>query len=263
MLAARHRDRPWPARLVVFGDRDVLAARAQRAGLAATFAAFDATAAGADERAVEVWHEPVVVPVDPGRPDPANAESVVKMLTHAADACATGALAALVTAPVQKSVLHGRRLRVHRPHRIFRRAHAHAARGHAARRRRPARRARHDSPAACRGRRGDHARSGRANHRDRRGSARPRLRDRRAAHRRVRAQPARRRGRASRPRGDRRHRARHRRGAGRRCRRRGAHPGGHGLRPRHRAPTTTRSSRCITTRGCRRSRRRRSAAAST
>jgi 4-hydroxythreonine-4-phosphate dehydrogenase len=105
MLAARHRDRPWPVRLIVFGDRDVLAARAQRAGLSARFVAFDATAASADERAVEVWHEPVVVPVDPGRPDPANAESVVKMLTHAADACATGALAALVTAPVQKSVL--------------------------------------------------------------------------------------------------------------------------------------------------------------
>jgi 4-hydroxythreonine-4-phosphate dehydrogenase len=105
MLAARHLDRPWPARLIVFGDRDVLAARAQRAGLAASFAAFAATAAGAGEGAVEVWHEPVAVPVDPGRPDPANAESVVKMLTHAADACATGEVAALVTAPVQKSVL--------------------------------------------------------------------------------------------------------------------------------------------------------------
>jgi 4-hydroxythreonine-4-phosphate dehydrogenase len=27
MLAARHRERPWSARLVVFGDRNVLVAR--------------------------------------------------------------------------------------------------------------------------------------------------------------------------------------------------------------------------------------------
>ena len=41
----------------------------------------------------------------PAIPIRANAHSVLAMLTRAADACATGAFAALVTAPVQKSVL--------------------------------------------------------------------------------------------------------------------------------------------------------------
>jgi len=105
MLAVRHQERPWPARMIVLGDRDVIAARAQRIGLHPHFAAFDAMSAGPANAAVEIWHEPVAVPVNPGRPDPANAASVIEMLTHAADACATGAFAALVTAPAQKSVL--------------------------------------------------------------------------------------------------------------------------------------------------------------
>ena len=58
------------------------------------------------------------------------------MLARAADACATGALAALVTAPVQKSVLMDAGIAVLRTHRVFRAAHAHAARGDAAGRRR-------------------------------------------------------------------------------------------------------------------------------
>jgi 4-hydroxythreonine-4-phosphate dehydrogenase len=103
MLAARHRERPWPARLVVIGDRALLATRARRIGLSPGFEAFDPQSAGSD--AVGLWHQPVVVPVVAGEPDPANAESVLSMLTCAADACATGAFAALVTAPVQKSVL--------------------------------------------------------------------------------------------------------------------------------------------------------------
>ena len=105
MLAARHHDRPWPARFVVFGDRDMLAARAKRIGLHTRFVPFDAVSAGPADAGIEIWHEPVVVSVVAGQPDPANAASVIAMLTHANDACATGALAALVTAPVQKSVL--------------------------------------------------------------------------------------------------------------------------------------------------------------
>jgi len=105
MLAARHQERPWPARLIVFGDRDVLAERAQRIGLHPQFVPYDAVSAGPAGNAVEIWDERVIAPVEPGRPDPANAATVIAMLTHAADGCATGAFAALVTAPVQKSVL--------------------------------------------------------------------------------------------------------------------------------------------------------------
>jgi len=105
MLAARHQERPWPARLIVFGDRDVLAERAQRIGLHPHFVSYEPMSAGPAGNAVEIWDERVIAPVEPGRPDPANAATVIAMLTHAADGCATGAFAALVTAPVQKSVL--------------------------------------------------------------------------------------------------------------------------------------------------------------
>jgi 4-hydroxythreonine-4-phosphate dehydrogenase len=90
---------------VVFGDRDLLSARAERIGLHPRFAPFDAVSTGPIDDALEIWHEPLVNPVIPGRPDAANAASVIEMLAHAADACATGAFAALVTAPIQKSVL--------------------------------------------------------------------------------------------------------------------------------------------------------------
>jgi 4-hydroxythreonine-4-phosphate dehydrogenase len=105
MLATRHRQHPFPARLVIVGDRDLLGARAERIGLRPSFVAFDAVTARAPRDAVEIWHQPLAVAVNPGHPDPANGAPVIAMLTHAADACATGAFAALVTAPVQKSVL--------------------------------------------------------------------------------------------------------------------------------------------------------------
>ena len=105
MLAARHHEHPWPARLIVFGDRDVLDRRAQRIGLHPHFVPYEPMSAGPSGHAMEIWDERVIAPVEPGRPDPANAATVIAMLTHAADGCATGAFAALVTAPVQKSVL--------------------------------------------------------------------------------------------------------------------------------------------------------------
>src|SRR6185369_15494813 len=105
LLAARHRERPYPMRLVVLGDRDVLRTRAERIGIAADYIEYEPKRIGARERTMEIWHHPVAVPVTPGQLDPANAASVLATLVHGCDACATGAFAALVTAPVQKSVL--------------------------------------------------------------------------------------------------------------------------------------------------------------
>jgi 4-hydroxythreonine-4-phosphate dehydrogenase len=93
MLAAREAGDPLPARIVLVGDRDLLAARARRIGLPSPADAF------------EVWHHPLATRVIPGEPDPANARSVLRMLDAATDACATGAYDALVTAPMQKSVM--------------------------------------------------------------------------------------------------------------------------------------------------------------
>ena len=104
-LAVRQRERPWPARFVIFGNQDLIVSRAHRIGLAPDFVPFDAAAPGAESNVIEIWDEPIAAPVVPGRPDPVNAASVIATLTHATDACATGACSALVTAPVQKSVL--------------------------------------------------------------------------------------------------------------------------------------------------------------
>jgi len=105
MLAARHLKDPFAARLVLLGDRDLLAERAARIGLAPRYAPYDPAAFAPPAGVVEVWHQPLAAPVRPGHPDPTNAHSVLSLLAHGCDACTTGAFAALVTAPVQKSVM--------------------------------------------------------------------------------------------------------------------------------------------------------------
>ena len=239
------------------------ARRAARIGAQAHYADYDIASYGAPAGAIEVWHQPLAAPVTPGHPDPTNARSVLEMLVHAVDACATGAFAALVTAPVQKSVIQDAGIaftghteffaeRTRTPRVVMLLVggglRVALATTHLPLAAVPAAITRE----AVRGTIAIVA-AGLA----------ARFAIRRAADRRVRIEPARGRGRPSRPRGDRRHRA---------CDRRGT-------RSRHRRSTdrcrptpcscppsrdaTTPSSRCITTRGCRRSRRRASAMAST
>lgn len=105
MLAVRHASEPYAARLVILGDRDVLAARASRVGLAPKYADYDPASFAPSGGVVEVWHQPLAAPPVPGHPDPTNGAAVLAMLRHACDACAQGAFAALVTAPVQKSAV--------------------------------------------------------------------------------------------------------------------------------------------------------------
>lgn len=104
-VAQTHREHPFPARLVILGDRRVLVARAARIGLSPRYVDYNPNTSTPTPEVMEVWDHPVAVPVSAGHPDPANAHSVLALLTRAADACATGAFAAMVTAPVQKSVL--------------------------------------------------------------------------------------------------------------------------------------------------------------
>jgi 4-hydroxythreonine-4-phosphate dehydrogenase len=105
MLAALHAQKPFPARLVVCGDREMLVERAERIGAAVHYVPYDPASHGPPPGAVEIWHRPLAVRPVPGRPDPTNATKVLDMLRDAADACATGSMDALVTAPVQKSVI--------------------------------------------------------------------------------------------------------------------------------------------------------------
>ncbi len=104
MLAARHAAQPFAARLVVLGDAALLAARASRIGRAARYVPYRNSAVS-PASSVEVWDHPMTAPVTAGVLDAANARAVLATLAQGCDACATGAFNALVTAPVQKSIL--------------------------------------------------------------------------------------------------------------------------------------------------------------
>ena len=105
MLAQRHAQRPFPARLVVLGDAALLAGRARRIGAHCVFSRYDPLAFAPVGGSIDVWHQPLAAPAVPGHPEPTNARSVLSMLEAGCDACATGAFAALVTGPVQKSAI--------------------------------------------------------------------------------------------------------------------------------------------------------------
>jgi 4-hydroxythreonine-4-phosphate dehydrogenase len=87
---------------VVIGSRAVLEQRARQRGVP-----FDVP----DHRAgsalpVSLIDIPLAAPVTPGRLDAANARHILAMLDRAIDGCKSGEFAAMVTAPVQKSVLN-------------------------------------------------------------------------------------------------------------------------------------------------------------
>lgn len=104
MLAARHARAPFAARFVVIGDRALLARRAARIGIDAALPAFEPKRL-AHLPPLSAWDVPLGTDVTPGTPDPANAAHVLAMLSIGCDACVAGEFAALVTAPVQKSVM--------------------------------------------------------------------------------------------------------------------------------------------------------------
>jgi 4-hydroxythreonine-4-phosphate dehydrogenase len=106
-LVARVAMRDWPAQLVAFADPDLLRARAAALGLALTVHAFDASQTPRAHRAGElacVAHT-LAAPSLAGTLDTRNADYVLATLESASQACLSGACQALVTAPVQKSVL--------------------------------------------------------------------------------------------------------------------------------------------------------------
>ena len=91
-LCLRLAERTWPAQLVVLGDRDLLATRAQQLGL--------------DAGRIEIRHVPLQKSALAGRLDPANARYVLDILDVALAGCVSGEYAAMVTAPVHKGVIN-------------------------------------------------------------------------------------------------------------------------------------------------------------
>ena len=94
-----------PARVVVVADRGLLEERARRLRLRLKLADFSGAArhvAGA----LPVLHVPMARPAVAGRLDPANSRYVLRTLEIAADGCRDGRFGAMVTAPLQKSVIN-------------------------------------------------------------------------------------------------------------------------------------------------------------
>ncbi len=89
--------------MVIVGDRGVIAQRAKMRGVALEIPDYR----GRDYSShVSIKHIPAAAPVTPGVLDKGNARHVLALLDFAIDGCLRGELDAMVTAPVQKSVIN-------------------------------------------------------------------------------------------------------------------------------------------------------------
>jgi 4-hydroxythreonine-4-phosphate dehydrogenase len=97
----------WRADLVVAADAGLLAAAAGSLGLPLAIERYDSSRGLTPHRpgTLKVLHIPAARDVVAGEPDARNAAYVIEMLDRACDGCMNGEFAAMVTAPVQKSVL--------------------------------------------------------------------------------------------------------------------------------------------------------------
>lgn len=94
--------------MVVLGDLDVLAARANALALDVAFVEVSPTLenlSGAGD-ALPVLSIPVSKAVDAGRPDPENATATIKMIEKGVDLIREGRVRALVTNPINKLVMY-------------------------------------------------------------------------------------------------------------------------------------------------------------
>jgi 4-hydroxythreonine-4-phosphate dehydrogenase len=98
---------PWKADIVVAADAELLAGTAHALGLPLAIERYESSQPSAAHRAgiLKVMHIPTTHAVTAGQPDPRNAAYVIDMLDRACDGCLNGEFAAMVTAPVQKSIL--------------------------------------------------------------------------------------------------------------------------------------------------------------
>ena len=105
LLAAQQN---WPAELVVLADPDLLQARAQALHLSLELRTWQADAPPKAQRAGTLNIQPVRlrVPAIAGTLNPENSAYVIETLRQAARGCLAGTFQAMVTGPVQKSVIN-------------------------------------------------------------------------------------------------------------------------------------------------------------
>ena len=99
--------REWPCELIIAADRTLIETRARQLNVAVRINDYDPLATN-----VHVAGTLTLLPITarrvitPGQLDTANASYVLAMLDRAADGCMQGEFDAMVTAPVQKSVIN-------------------------------------------------------------------------------------------------------------------------------------------------------------
>ena len=94
------------ARVVVVGDRNVFRARSALLGRHVVLRDFTPHSPPPGSSELDLIHIPAAVEALPGKLDPANGRHVLALLDRAISGCAQGEFAAMVTAPVQKSVIN-------------------------------------------------------------------------------------------------------------------------------------------------------------
>jgi len=102
-LALAMADIELPGEFVVLGDRDVLANRASALGLDVTLR--DVTGDLHTLGSIAVEHLPCPSDVTAGRLNPENGGAVMASIDRAVDDCVAGRFGAMVTGPLQKSVI--------------------------------------------------------------------------------------------------------------------------------------------------------------
>jgi 4-hydroxythreonine-4-phosphate dehydrogenase len=104
-LAAACMPRRWP--VVCLADRDLLRARAHQLGMSVEFSEYqreqDISLAGGT---LCVLHVPLPATCVPGQLEVRNARQVLALIDRAVDGCVAGEFSAVVTAPVQKSLIN-------------------------------------------------------------------------------------------------------------------------------------------------------------
>jgi len=105
-LCLRLIERPTgTARLVILGDRELLAERGRALNFAGQWREWTPGAVPLPG-VLDVLHIPLARASHPGRLDPANSRYVLAMLDRAIDGCRSTEFAAMVTAPVHKGVIN-------------------------------------------------------------------------------------------------------------------------------------------------------------
>ncbi|MGC3982521.1 MAG: 4-hydroxythreonine-4-phosphate dehydrogenase PdxA [Steroidobacteraceae bacterium] len=106
-LAIAIAQRDWPCQLIVAGDRELLQTRAAQLQTPLQLRNYQEGVVQPQQAGImTLLHVPAVTPVQAGTLNVANARYVLQLLDRCCDGCIAGEFAAMVTAPVQKSVIN-------------------------------------------------------------------------------------------------------------------------------------------------------------